>query len=175
MLVMFIMLHMMPWQALKIKARYVFDEFELRFTAGMVSFISLICIFVGESRSVVAVASVALARLDDSPLLMCFSVPVCCFFLPGAVATLIGIGGATVFGPILFKYKMMPTESTATTGYTLIVSAFSTSVQCVSLLPAAVPPSLRLWNHALADGYPPWSSFPRPRSARLVDSKPSRA
>jgi hypothetical protein len=51
MLVMFVMLHLMAWQNLKEKAHYLYAEFELRFTAGMVSFISLICIFVGESRS----------------------------------------------------------------------------------------------------------------------------
>jgi uncharacterized membrane protein YfcA len=49
----------------------------------------------------------------------------------GVVAALVGVGGGMVIGPVLLKVGMMPTESTATTGFTLMFTGLSKVIQCV--------------------------------------------
>jgi uncharacterized membrane protein YfcA len=41
----------------------------------------------------------------------------------------VGVGGGMVFGPILFKLQMMPTESSATTGFMLFFTGMSGTLQ----------------------------------------------
>lgn len=47
----------------------------------------------------------------------------------GVVASLVGVGGGMVFGPVLFKLQMMPTESSATTGFMLFFTGLSGTLQ----------------------------------------------
>eukprot|EP00750_Incisomonas_marina_P003433 INCI13115.3.p1 GENE.INCI13115.3~~INCI13115.3.p1 ORF type:complete len:661 (-),score=83.93 INCI13115.3:369-2351(-) len=50
----------------------------------------------------------------------------------GSIASLVGVGGGMVIGPLLLKLKMQPSESSATSGFMMVFTALSGTIQYIS-------------------------------------------
>jgi len=47
----------------------------------------------------------------------------------GSIASLVGVGGGMVIGPLLLQLKMMPSESSSTSGFMMVFTALSGTIQ----------------------------------------------
>lgn len=47
----------------------------------------------------------------------------------GAIASLVGVGGGMVIGPLLLQLKIIPAESSATSGFMMVFTALSGTIQ----------------------------------------------